>query len=56
MQTLEDAHLHAVIKQAEEAHAQEMQGRSPQWPTVAALNYWHMAQTARRFLAMPHNP
>lgn len=53
---IEDDHLHRIIEHAEREHAHEMQGSNPDWPSVAALNYWHMAQTARRFLALPHNP
>lgn len=53
---IEYDHLHAIAAHADEEHAREMQGRNPDWPTVTGLNYWHMAQTARRILALPHNP
>lgn len=53
---IEDGHLQHLAEDAEGEYASEMEGRNPNWPSTAALNYWHMAQTARRFLALPHNP
>lgn len=51
---LEDAHLEALLAEAETSFKEEMEGRTSEWPTTAALAYWHMAETCRRFLHLPH--
>lgn len=54
---LEDEHLQALLEEAEQHHNNEVAARAPDaQPSTAAVNYWHMAQTIRRFLTNPHTP
>lgn len=53
---IEDAHLLALAQEAEEICKEEMNGRDPARPSVAAINYSAMADTCRRFASFPHNP
>ena len=53
---IEDEHLHALLAEAEANYAEEMTRRRPEWPSCAALAYWHMIQTLHRFLTLPHHP
>lgn len=53
---IEDAHLLALIAEAEKNVEEEVKGRNPDWPSCAAIAYAEMAETCRRFLRLPHNP
>ncbi|MFI8413651.1 hypothetical protein ACIGB6_14450 [Paeniglutamicibacter gangotriensis] len=56
-QIIEDDHLQTLLGEAEQHHNGEVDARSPGTrPSTAAVNYWHMAQTIRRFLNSPHTP
>lgn len=53
---IEDAHLLALMAEAEKIVEEEVKGRNPDWPSCAAIAYSEMAETCRRFLQLPHNP
>jgi len=56
-QIIENEHLQTLLEEAEQHHNNEVAARTPgTQPSTAAVNYWHMAQTIRRFLNSPHTP
>ncbi|MFL4476055.1 hypothetical protein ACIPVK_18835 [Paeniglutamicibacter sp. MACA_103] len=56
-QIIEDEHLQTLLEEAEQHHNDEVAARTPgTQPSTAAVNYWQMAQTIRRFLNSPHTP
>ena len=56
-QIIENEHLQTLLKEAEQHHNDEIAARNPDaQPSTAAVNYWHMTQTIRRFLTNPHTP
>lgn len=56
-QIIEDEHLQTLLEEAEQHYNDEVAARSTiAQPSTAAVNYWHMTQTIRRFLNSPHTP